>query len=137
MTITIKCKLDLTEGQRSAIDNTMEAFASACNDALDVGREAGTTSNVKIHDRCYYDLREDHGLPANLAVRAIARAAGTLKVKERPHSTVPQLQGGRLVDQSLHYPRQAKADRPRPWGLPAGSLERSKAEKCGRIQKAH
>jgi IS605 OrfB family transposase len=88
MTITVKCKLDLTGGQRSAIDNTMEAFAAACNDALDVGREAGTTSNVKIHNRCYYDLREDHGLPANLAVRAIARAAGILKVKERRHSTV-------------------------------------------------
>jgi IS605 OrfB family transposase len=88
MTITVKCTLDLTEGQRSAIETTMEAFAAACHDALNVGREAGTTSNVKIHDRCYYDLREDHGLPANLAVRAIARAAGILKVKERRHSTV-------------------------------------------------
>jgi IS605 OrfB family transposase len=88
MTITVKCKLDLTDEHRSAIDRTVEAFAAACNDALKVGREAGTTSNVKIHDRCYYDLREDHGLPANLAVRAIARAAGILKVKERRHSTV-------------------------------------------------
>jgi IS605 OrfB family transposase len=88
MTITVKCKLDLTGEQRSAIEATMEAFAAACNDAINVGREAGTTSNVKIHDRCYYDLREDHGLPANLAVRAIARAAGILKVKERRHSTV-------------------------------------------------
>jgi len=88
MTITVKCKLDLTGEQRSAIETTMEAFAAACNDALNVGREAGTTSNVRIHDRCYYDLREDHGLPANLAVRAIARAAGILKVKERRNSTV-------------------------------------------------
>lgn len=88
MTITVKCKLDLTEGQRKAIDKTMEAFAAACDDALKVGREAGTTGNVKIHDRCYYQLREDHGLPANLAVRAIARAAGILKVKERQYSTV-------------------------------------------------
>ena len=88
MTITVQCKLDLTGEQRSAIDNTMEAFAAACNDALNVGREAGTTSNVRIHDRYDYDLREDHGLPANLAVRAIARAAGILKGKERRPSTV-------------------------------------------------
>jgi len=88
MTITVKCKLDLTDGQRRAINNTMEAFASACNDALEVGREAETTSNVKIHDRCYYNLREDHGLPANLAVRAIARAAGILKDEDRKRSTV-------------------------------------------------
>lgn len=88
MTITVKCKMNLTDEQRLVIDKTMGAFAAACNDALEVGREAGTTSNVKIHDRCYYDLRQDHGLPANLAVRAIARAAGILKVKQRRHSTV-------------------------------------------------
>ncbi|MCS3672402.1 IS605 OrfB family transposase [Salinibacter ruber] len=88
MTITVKCKLDLTDGQREAIDKTMEVFASACNDALEVGREAETTSNVKIHDRCYYDLREDHDLPANLAVRAIARAANILKDPDREDSTV-------------------------------------------------
>ena len=88
MTITVKCKLDITEDQRQAIGRTMEAFASACNDALEVGRRAETTSNVRIHDRCYYDLREDHGLPANLAVRAIARAAGILKDEDRKHSTV-------------------------------------------------
>lgn len=88
MTITVKCKLNLTDRQREAIDKTMGAFAEACNDALEVGREAGTTSNVKIHDRCYYDLREDHDLPANLAVRAIARAAGILKDSARKGSTV-------------------------------------------------
>ena len=53
MTITVKCKLDLTKGQRHAIGETMGAFAAACNDALEVGREAGTTSNIRIHDRCY------------------------------------------------------------------------------------
>jgi IS605 OrfB family transposase len=88
MTITVKCKLDLTDRQREAIDKTMEAFASACNDALEVGREAETTSNVKIHDRCYYDLREDHDLPANLTVRAIARAANILKDPDRQARTV-------------------------------------------------
>lgn len=88
MTITVKCKLDLTDEQRRAIDRTMEAFADACNDALEVGREVGTTSNVRIHDRCYYDLRDDHDLPANLAIRAIARASGILKEAAREGSAV-------------------------------------------------
>jgi predicted transposase len=69
MTITVKYKLHLTKAQQAAIDNTMEVFVAACNDALEVGHEADTTSNVKIHDRCYYDLREKNGLPVNLAVR--------------------------------------------------------------------
>lgn len=88
MTITVKCKMDLTDEQRLAIDKTMGAFAAACNDALKVGREIGSASNVRIHHGCYHQIREDHGLPANLAVRAIARAAGILKVKERKNSTV-------------------------------------------------
>lgn len=87
-TLTVKCKLVLSDEERAAIDATMEAFAAACNDAIAVGREIGSTSNVRIHGECYYDLREKHGLTANLAVRAIARAAGILKVKKRKNSTV-------------------------------------------------
>jgi putative transposase len=37
---------------------------------------------------CYRRIREECRLSANLAVRAIARAAGILKVKERKHSKV-------------------------------------------------
>lgn len=33
-TITVKCKLILSDEQREAIDKTMEAFAQACNDAI-------------------------------------------------------------------------------------------------------
>ncbi|QXD14577.1 transposase [Rhodocaloribacter litoris] len=87
-TLTIKCKPILSDEERGAIDATMEAFAAACNDAIRVGREMGTTSNVRIHHACYKDLRANHGLTANLAVRAIARAAGILKVRKRRRSTV-------------------------------------------------
>src|SRR5690554_3390225 len=86
--LTVKCKLVLSDEERAAIDATMEAFAAACNDAIAVGREMGTTSNVRIHGQVYYPIREKHGLTANLAVRAIARAAGILKVEERKNSTV-------------------------------------------------
>ena len=87
-TLTVKCKLVLSDKERAAIDATTEAFAAACNDAIAVGREMDTTSNVRIHGECYYDLRSKHGLTANLAVRAIARAANILKVKKRKNSTV-------------------------------------------------
>lgn len=88
MILTVKCKLVLTNMQQDAIDQTMDAFAAACNDALAVGREKDTTSTVRIHHGCYYQIRADHGLSANLAVRAIARASGILKVKKRKNSTV-------------------------------------------------
>ena len=87
-TITVKCKLTLSDDQREAIDKTLVAFANATNDAIGVGRQMGSTSNVRIHGKCYHAIRTAHGLSANLAVRAIARAAGILKVKARKHSTV-------------------------------------------------
>ncbi len=87
-TITVKCKLTLSDDQREAIDKTLVAFANAANDAIAVGRQMVSTSNVRIHGKCYYAIRTAHGLSANLAVRAIARAAGILKVKARKHSTV-------------------------------------------------
>ncbi|MFB3133473.1 MAG: RNA-guided endonuclease TnpB family protein, partial [Rhodothermales bacterium] len=87
-TITVKCKLILSNEESEAIDKTMAAFAEACNGAIRVGRQIGSTSNVRIHQHCYQDLRAKHSLSANLAVRAIARAAGILKVKDRRHSKV-------------------------------------------------
>jgi len=87
-TLTVKCKLVLSKEQREALDTTMRAFAAACNDAIAVGRRLNTASNIRIHRVCYSDLRARHGLTANLAVRAIARAAGILKVKKRQCSTV-------------------------------------------------
>lgn len=86
--LTVQCKLEPTPEQAQAFDETLEAFACGCNTAIEVGREAGTTSNIRIHGLCYRRIREECALPANLAVRAIARAAGILKVKERSQSTV-------------------------------------------------
>jgi len=87
-TLTVKCKLVLSKEHRDALDATMRAFAAACNDAIAVGRRLNTASNIRIHRVCYSDLKARHGLTANLAVRAIARAASILKIKERRNSTV-------------------------------------------------
>lgn len=57
----------------------MEAFAAACRDAMRAGRAAETTANALIHKHCYRTIRRRHKLSANLAVRAIARAARRLK----------------------------------------------------------
>ncbi|MEM9665206.1 MAG: hypothetical protein AAF970_09740 [Bacteroidota bacterium] len=71
--------LRLTPGQHTALRRTAHAFMLACAHAHQVGLEHHTTGNAAIHRQCYYDLRAAYGLPANLAVRAIARAARRLK----------------------------------------------------------
>lgn len=86
--LTVKCKLDPTPEQRESLNRTLVAFADGCNFALNVGRENGTTSKVKIQMTAYHELRAATGLSANLAIRAINRAAGILKVPKRKNSLV-------------------------------------------------
>lgn len=86
--LTVKCKIDPSEEQIEILDRTLVAFAQGCNFALDQGREAKTSSNIRIHHLSYHLIRKEFGLPANLAVRAIARASGILKVKSRINSII-------------------------------------------------
>lgn len=75
----IACALEPTPAQRQALDATLDAFTAACRQAMQEGRAASTTANAVIHRLCYQELREQHGLSANLTIRAIARAARRLK----------------------------------------------------------
>lgn len=84
---TIVCRLTPTPEQASEMDATLRAFASACDFAADVARRIGSTNKVKVQHAAYKDIREQFGLSANLAIRAIARACAALKVPEKMHST--------------------------------------------------
>jgi len=62
----------------------MEAFADACNYVANWGRENHIWRQFSLHKGCYKEIREQFGLSANLAVRAIARVAPRLsKAKTR------------------------------------------------------
>ncbi len=114
-TITVKCKLMPSDDEREAIDKTLVAFANAANDAIGVGRQMGSTSNVCIHGKCYHAIRTAHGLSANLAVRAIAHAAGILKVKARKHSTVKAT--------SIDYDARIFSFREATWSVSLSTVE--------------
>ena len=81
---TLSCKLVVPPQVAARIDATLEAFAQACNFVADWGNEHKKHRQYDLHKGCYRDLREQFGLSANLAVRAIARVAPRLaKVKTR------------------------------------------------------
>lgn len=86
-TRTVVCKLAPTPEQVIDIDATLKAFAAACDFAADAARRIGSTNKVKVQHDAYRAIRETFKLPANLAIRAIARACATLKVPARMHST--------------------------------------------------
>lgn len=55
----------------------MERFNAAANHAATFGFEAGVFSQPSIHKRCYAQIREQFKLSAQMAVRAIGKAAET------------------------------------------------------------
>jgi predicted transposase len=63
--------------------DTCESFANACNDTLAVAIRHGISNNIQLHHACYTDIRKNHGLAANLAVRAIRRVSAAMTRAKR------------------------------------------------------
>jgi len=78
MKLTIQLQL-LAGGDEAILLATMKAFNAAAQNAAKVGFEAHLASQPGIHQRCYYDLREQYGLSAQMAVRAIGKAVEVLR----------------------------------------------------------
>ena len=83
---TLSCKLVVPPPVAARIDATLEAFAAACNFVADWGNEHKRHRQYDLHKGCYRDVREQFGLSANLAVRAIARVAPRLANPKARHS---------------------------------------------------
>ncbi len=83
---TLSCKLVVPPQAATRLEATLEAFAQACNFVADWGNEHKKHRQYDLHKGCYRDLREQFGLSANLAVRAIARVAPRLANAKTRHS---------------------------------------------------
>lgn len=77
---TVKCRLAPTPAMIEALIATTKAFAGAANAVLDHSRRLKTSNKVKLQHACYREIREQFGLSANLAIRAIARVAYAVKI---------------------------------------------------------
>jgi len=78
---TVKCKLEVREGIKPVLHDTLIKFSKACNDILKVSIENKTSNKVKIQHLCYREVKEKYSLPANLVIRAIARVCASRKSK--------------------------------------------------------
>ena len=84
---TISCKLEYSPLQAQHFEETLKAFADACNFVADYSRANKEMKQFSLHKACYADVRARFSLPANLAVRAIARVAVAFKDKKKRGST--------------------------------------------------
>jgi putative transposase len=87
MQLTIKIKLLTDQAQKDCLLRTMSAFNQAANDAARAGFDNKVFSQPSIHKLVYFDIRERYGLTAQLAVRAIGKAAECFRrdKKKCPH----------------------------------------------------
>jgi putative transposase len=75
--LTLQLRLVPTRAQAAALRATMRAFNAAASHAARVGFDAQVFSQPPIHARCYRYLRDQFGLSAQMAVRAIGKAVET------------------------------------------------------------
>jgi IS605 OrfB family transposase len=72
----------------SALKDTVEKYALACDAILAVAVREKTSNKVKLQHACYREIRERFGLSANLTVRAIARVAWSIKAARKKGKVV-------------------------------------------------
>lgn len=84
--LTIACKIEASLEVAPKLDATLEAFANACN-YINQTVDPKLTNKPRIQGLVYAQVREQFGLSANLAIRAIARVSSnrkTAKQKGKP-----------------------------------------------------
>lgn len=81
---TVKCKLVPTVEERESILKTLDAFALACNLALETALTNKVHRAYDIHHLCYHSIKSETNLTANYVVRAIARVAQSFGKGKKP-----------------------------------------------------
>ena len=79
---TVRVKLSVPDDRQDDLHQTIDQFNHAANYTVENARNDGgylILSTSKIHDRVYYNLRDETDLPANLCVRAYSKAVEAMK----------------------------------------------------------
>jgi hypothetical protein len=87
--ISVKCKLIVSPDFWGEIDRTMEGFADACNQILEVAKRENCWNTTKLHHLVYKPVRGSSGLKANHVCQAIRRVIGNAKAVKQIHKFRP------------------------------------------------
>ena len=95
MKLTAKIKLQPTPDQYDLLLNTLEAANEACNYTSQQAWDSETFEQYPLHHQVYRAIREQFGLAAQMAVRAIGKVADAYKLDRKtrrtfaPHGAFP------------------------------------------------
>lgn len=94
MLICAKVKLLADDAQRAALVETMERVNLACDWVSEIAWQAREFRQYSIHRLAYRAIREQFGLPAQIAIRCIAKVADAYRLDKkikrtfRPHGAI-------------------------------------------------
>lgn len=80
MILTRKLKLLPNEEQRAALLETMERFNAACDFVALAAFRIQSANKIRLQQEVYYVIRERFSIPAQLAIRAIAKTCEAYKL---------------------------------------------------------
>jgi len=97
---TLKVKLEATPEQYQALLKTMHQFNAACNFVAEKAFELHTANKIELQRVVYHQIREQFGISAQMAVRAISKVAEAYK---RDKSIKPEFDqdGAVIYDQRI------------------------------------
>lgn len=87
--LSVKCKLIVPVEYRLKVDETLQGFADACNQILEVATAENCWNTTKLHHKVYQPVREATGLKANHVCQAIRRVIGNAKAVKQIHKFRP------------------------------------------------
>lgn len=91
MILTAKIKLSPTPEQHKALKDTLYRMNEACNWISEVAWQEKTFGKFKIQYLVYKDVRENFGLGAQVAVRAIGKVADAYKAGKKGQRTFKKM----------------------------------------------
>jgi IS605 OrfB family transposase len=87
MKLTAKIKLNPTTEQRQLLHETLQRANAACNHISAVAWREKQFSQFNLHHLCYYAVREQFELSAQLVVRALGKVADSYKLDKQQKRT--------------------------------------------------
>jgi putative transposase len=88
-TLTLSCKLKVTQAQTAKLSATLSAFTQALN-WVNAHTPAQIANALKLQSLCYYEVRARFGLSSNLAQQVCRRVAGSRKVAQQKNRPVKE-----------------------------------------------
>jgi putative transposase len=88
-TISVKCKIQVPIELQSEIDRTLQGFADACNQILEVAKREKCWNTTKLHHLVYKPVRASTGIKANHVCQAIRRVIVNAKAVKQIHKFRP------------------------------------------------